>query len=197
MDPSPHSWLHRRDAVSCAIVSPTKRNFVMQDFSAIAERDSVEVAIGEALVASGKLSAAGLDRALRLKTTGGDQLLALLTKLGMVSERDVAEALAVQLGLAIVAAGEFPDAPPLEDQLGANFLRHAKVLPLAEDGDLLSLAMADPLDQVTIRAIELRTRRRVRNSMARIVTWSSGSAIASDRRSPSSASGSTLAWRRK
>ena len=133
----------------------------MQDFSAIAERDSVEVAIGEALVASGKLSAAGLDRALRLKTTGGDQLLALLTKLGMVSERDVAEALAVQLGLAIVASGEFPDAPPLEDQLGANFLRHAKVLPLAEDGDLLSLAMADPLDLVTIRAIELRTRRRV------------------------------------
>jgi general secretion pathway protein E len=134
----------------------------MQDLSALAQRASVETAIGEALVASGKLTAAGLDRALRLKGAGGtDQFLSLLSKLGLVSERDVAAALAERLGLPVVAPDDFPELPPLEAELGANFLRHAKVLPLADEGASVSLAMADPLDEVTIRAIELRTRKRV------------------------------------
>jgi len=133
----------------------------MPDAPALAERESVEIAIGEALVASGKLSSAGLDRALRLRGAGSDHFLALLTKLGLVSERDVAEALAARLGLAIAAADELPELPLLEEELGANFLRHAKIVPLADEAECVTLAMADPLDEVTIRAIELRTRKRV------------------------------------
>jgi general secretion pathway protein E len=133
----------------------------MPDAPALAERDSVEVAIGEALVASGKLSSAGLDRALRLRGAGNEHFLALLTKLGLVSERDVAEALAARLGLAIVTQADVPELALLEDQLGANFLRHAKIVPLADEAQSVTLAMADPLDEVTIRAIELRTRKRV------------------------------------
>jgi general secretion pathway protein E len=138
----------------------------MQDASALGERASIEMAIGEALVASAKLSVAGLDRALQLRGAGNEHLLALLTKLGLVSEHEVAEALSARLGLAIVLPDELPDQPLLEEQLGANFLRHAKVLPLAEAPDGVALAMADPLDEVTIRAIELRTRKRVTPKIA-------------------------------
>ena len=134
---------------------------IMQDASALGERAAIEMAIGEALVAGAKLTVAGLDRALQLRGAGNEHLLALLTKLGLVSEHEVVEALAARLGLAVVSANELPDQPLLEEQLGANFLRHAKVMPLAEEPDGVSLAMADPLDEVTIRAIELRTRKRV------------------------------------
>ncbi len=138
------------------------------DAPAFAARNSIEAAIGEALVARGKLAPAGLERALRLSSPGGERFLALLSKLGLVSERDVAEELAAQLGLPIARPEDFPDAPPLEE-LGANFLRHAKVLPLAEEPDAIFLAMADPLDEVTIRAIELKARKRV---APRIATFS-------------------------
>ncbi|HUK59486.1 MAG TPA: ATPase, T2SS/T4P/T4SS family [Stellaceae bacterium] len=130
------------------------------DAPAFAAKNSIEAEIGEVLVASGKLSQAGLERALRLSSPGGERFLALLSKLGLVSERDVAEALAARLGLALAGPSDFPDAPPLEE-LGANFLRHAKVLPLADEPQAIHLAMADPLDEVTIRAIELKAQKRV------------------------------------
>ncbi len=133
----------------------------MQEASVLATRASIELAIGEALVAAGKLTAAGLDRALGLRGAGNEHFLSLLTKLGLVSERDVAEALAERLGIAIVDPTDFPEQPTLEQVLAGNFLRHAKVLPLAEEAQSVTLAMADPLDEVTIRAIELRTKKRV------------------------------------
>ncbi|HEX5420136.1 MAG TPA: ATPase, T2SS/T4P/T4SS family, partial [Gammaproteobacteria bacterium] len=138
----------------------------MQDFSDSAPRPSIEVAIGEALVADGKLSAAGLDRALRLRGVGSEPFFTLLTRLGLAAERDVAAALSQRLGLPLVTLDEFPDAPLLETALGANFLRHAKVLPIAETGDCVQLAMADPLDEVTRRAIALRTKKRVEPRVA-------------------------------
>jgi general secretion pathway protein E len=138
----------------------------MQELSASPPRDVIEIAIGEALVAAGKLSSAGLDRALRLRAAGNDSFFALLTKLGLVAERDVAEALSQRLELPLVGAGDFPDAALLEDVLGANFLRHAKVLPIADGSESVQLAMADPLDEVTLRAIQLRTRKRVEPRVA-------------------------------
>jgi general secretion pathway protein E len=138
----------------------------MQDLSDLAAREAIEAAIGEAFVTSGKLSAAGLDRALRVKGAGSENFLSLLTKLGLVSELDVRAALAERLGLEIADPEDFPDAALLEDQLGANFLRHAKILPLADETDALILAMADPLDEVTLRAVALRTRKRVEPRIA-------------------------------
>src|ERR1700722_10667591 len=114
---------------------------VMQDASVLATRASIELAIGEALVAAGKLTAAGLDRALGLRGAGNEHFLSLLTKLGLVSERDVAVALAERLGIAIVDPAEFPAEPQLEPVLGGNFLRHAKVLPLADGAQSVILAM--------------------------------------------------------
>ncbi len=137
------------------------------DAPAFAAKNSIEAAIGEALVASGKLSQAGLDRALRLASPGGERFLALLSKLGLVSERDVAEILAARLGLPLAGPDDFPDVPPFEE-LGANFLRHAKVLPLADEPNAIVLAMADPLDEVTIRAIELKARKRVAPRIATV-----------------------------
>ncbi|MGH7089044.1 MAG: GspE/PulE family protein, partial [Stellaceae bacterium] len=138
----------------------------MQDFPDAVPRALIEVAIGEALVADGKLTAAGLDRDLRLRGVGSEPFFALLTRLGLAAERDVAAALSERLGVPLVTPDEIPDAPLLEADLGANFLRHAKVLPISETDDCVQLAMADPLDEVTRRAIALRTKKRVEPRVA-------------------------------
>src|ERR1700694_2615726 len=65
--------------------------------------------IGEILVERGKLDAAGLERALRLQQESGEKLGALLVSLGVVSQRDVAEALAAQLDLPLIEAAGYPE----------------------------------------------------------------------------------------
>ena len=122
--------------------------------------------IGEILIERGKLDAAGLDRALRLQQETHEKLGVLLVTLGLVAQRDVAEALAHQLGMPLVEAAGYPELPILEERVSARFLRDARVLPLAEGEHELVLAMADPTDSYTISAFEMVTGLKVRPRVA-------------------------------
>ena len=116
--------------------------------------------LGEILIARGKLDAAGVERALRLQQEGGEKLGALLVTLGLCAQRDVAEALAAQLGLPLVDAAGYPEFPILEERISPRFLREARALPLKEDERELALAMADPTDTYTIGAFRMVDRPR-------------------------------------
>ena len=122
--------------------------------------------IGEILIERGKLDAAGLERALRLQQETHEKLGGLLVTLGLVAQRDVAEALAQQLGMPLVEAASYPELPILEERVSARFLREARALPLAEDEHELALAMADPTDHYTVGAFEMVTGRMVRPHVA-------------------------------
>ena len=122
--------------------------------------------IGEILVERGRLDAGGLERALRVQQETGEKLGNLLVTLGLVAQRDVAEALASQLGLPLVEAAGYPELPILEERISARFLRESRALPLSEDEHELALAMADPTDTYTISAFEMVTGRRVRPLIA-------------------------------
>src|SRR5580704_6128175 len=120
-----------------------------------ADRKSLERSLAAHLIEAGKLEEPVLDRVLRLQRGNEERLEALLVKLGFAGERDVAEALAEQLGLTIAAAADYPDAPLLEGQINHQFLTELGVLPLAETEAGLKLAMVDPLDRYAQRAVEM------------------------------------------
>ena len=122
--------------------------------------------LGEILIERGKLDAAGLERALRLQQESGEKLGVLLVSLGVVAQRDVSEALALQLGLPLIEAAGYPELPILEERVSARFLRDSHALPLTEDEHELALAMADPTDTYTMNAFEMVTGRRVRPLVA-------------------------------
>jgi general secretion pathway protein E len=66
------------------------------------------------LVHAGKLESTDVDRALRLQREQDDweRIGSILVKLGLVSERDVAESLASQLNLELVDRADYPDERP-------------------------------------------------------------------------------------
>ncbi len=126
------------------------------------EKDrSFAKALGELLIERGKLNAAGLERAMRLQDETHERIHAILTKLGLVSERDMAEALAPSLDLPLVAANDYPAEAILEDRISARFLKEARIIPLADSPAGLELAMADPLDSYAIDAMRLSAGKPV------------------------------------
>ena len=118
--------------------------------------------LDEILVESGKLSAQDLMRAKRVQESNGEPLSSILCKLGMVSEKDMAEALARRYELPLVAANDYPEMPLLEDEgISPRFIKDARVIPLYEDDRRVRLAMADPQDDYAVGAIEMATGKQV------------------------------------
>ena len=97
--------------------------------------------IAERLVEEGKLDRRGIERAQRLVADSRESLLHVLAKLGLVAERDLAEAIAAVLELPLINAKDYPERPLLEDRLSLRFLREARLVPIADTPDGLVVAM--------------------------------------------------------
>src|SRR5579885_2615167 len=117
---------------------------------------SMAGALGElaaALLGSGSIDARSLGRAQRVAAETGARLDRVITDLGMVSERALAEAMASLLGVPVVRPADYPDAPLFPERLHAKFLRRARAVPIAAEADRVTLAMVDPLDSFTREAV--------------------------------------------
>jgi general secretion pathway protein E len=123
-------------------------------------------AVEAALVRRGLLSAAALERARRLEAESGERLDRIALKLGLVSERDLAVAYAETLGSPLVAAAEFPAEPVAADRIRRNFLKQARVIPLADTPTVLIAAMADPFDESAAGALEFALDKPVERRAA-------------------------------
>jgi general secretion pathway protein E len=123
--------------------------------------------LGEILIERGKLDPANLDRALKLQEgESREKIGVILLRLGMVSGRDLADALADQLDLPLAQASDFPELPLMEERLSSKFLRDAQAVPLREDDEELALAIADPSDSYVISAVQMASGKRVRPYIA-------------------------------
>jgi general secretion pathway protein E len=117
-------------------------------------------AFGRYLLDTSKLTPAALDRAEHVSLESGEQLGVVLTRLGLVTERDLADALAGFLHLPLVSAADFPDAPILEERFNKKFLHKAQIIPLAEDSEAIAIAMVNPLDTYAIEAVRFAAGKR-------------------------------------
>src|SRR5262245_31942778 len=116
---------------------------------------ALDEALGQLLIERAQLDAAGLERALRVRQASDDRLHLLLSKLGLVSEREIAAGLAHLMQLPLASESDYPDLLPYGDRMSANFLREARIVPLADAAEGLVVAMADPLDSYTMGAMQL------------------------------------------
>ncbi len=129
--------------------------------------ESLDQKIGEILLQRGKLDAATLDRALkvqeaaRAENASREKLGSVLTRLGMISSRELAEGLAQQRGWVIFETSESPELPLLEEVVSARFIHEAGAIPVAEMDDEIVVAMLDPADSYTVQAFGAATRKRV------------------------------------
>ena len=122
--------------------------------------------IGEILKEQHHITDEDLNRALQLQAERGDKIGRLLVELGLVSERDVLEALREQLDLPLLVAHQVPEVPLDLENFSPRFMRQTHCLPILHHENELTVAMADPLDHATIESIQLFTGLRVKPVLA-------------------------------
>ena len=116
--------------------------------------------VSDALIRAGVIDGAALVRAAAANPANCTTLGRALASLGLADESVVAATIASALHLdyfdgepSIVAA----DAAKL---LPADFCRKRRAVPLALDGNLLRLAVADPMDDSVLQDVRFRQERR-------------------------------------
>ena len=108
-----------------------------------------------------------LRKVKRLQQERGERLERLLLDLGFISEEDLLVLLPAYLGVETIHRRDFPTAPLPLGSLNLKFLKHAKVLPLAQTNGTLTVAMSDPADYYTIQSLQLATGLQVAPRLAR------------------------------
>ena len=124
----------------------------------------------EALAVRGVCDARVLERGRIVSVETGQDISAVLLQLGLLTETDLAETYSAILGRTVLDASDLAgiERPLRPEQVGAHFVRAARALPFVEGEGVLSVLMADPLDDFVAEAIEAATGMRVQREVARI-----------------------------
>ena len=125
------------------------------------------VSLDQLVVARGLVPPETMARARLVQGETGEALDAVLTRLGLISEASLAEAIAAATGLPLVTPDGFPDPPPTLGQIPPRFLRDARLAVLRQDEAVVEVAVADPLAAYPLEALGFALRRQVRPHVAR------------------------------
>ena len=115
------------------------------------------------LVQSRKISQADADRAMRLYSdqAGQESLVSLIIKLGLMSDKDLANAVSGYTRLSVIEKKEYPDELIESERVSLKFLKENKVLLIDEDEEHLIIAIADPFVQYVFDALDLITYKKI------------------------------------
>lgn len=106
--------------------------------------------LGQRLIEAGLINETQLQTALREQQRTREYLGRILIRLGYVSDEAVAAALAAQARVKFVDLGQYMAQPEAVQLIPENFARQHHLVPVSYVGKVLVVAMANPLDILTI-----------------------------------------------
>jgi len=122
--------------------------------------------IGECLIQAGLISETDLQIALAEHKRTGDRLGAVLVRMNLATEKQIAKALAYQLGFAYVNLVENPPDAAAVVLIPKDVSIKRVCIAIGHDKNLLTVAMADPLLFSLVQDLEFQTGYRIRQVVA-------------------------------
>ena len=122
--------------------------------------------LGECLVQSGLITEADLRSALGEQRRTREHLGVILERRKVATEQQIAHALALQLGFPYVSLVDRAVDPAAATLLSREMALDRVSVPIALDRNVVTLAMADPLQLGVVQEMESRTGYRVRQVVA-------------------------------
>ena len=114
--------------------------------------------LGQRLIEAGLITETQLQNALREQARTREYLGRILIRLGYVSEEAVAAALSAQARVKYVDLGQYTPQSEATKLIPENFARQHFLVPLSYVGKVLVVAMANPLDIITIDELRRMTK---------------------------------------
>lgn len=114
-----------------------------------------DILIGQLLVDEGVISAEQLETGLREQKKTGELICTTLVKLGYAPEFKIFDVLSRQLNISYVKLKNVDIDPLVIQKVPAKFASHYRIIPLDFKNNILTIAMADPLDIRTVDDIKL------------------------------------------
>jgi general secretion pathway protein E len=122
---------------------------------------AVEDPVCAYLLDNGRLKSSDLKRAQTYQEQHGGNLVQLLVRLGLMSERDLAEAEAALLELPLLRTADLPDEAPELPDVSLRFLKQNLILPIAESNGDLTVVMANPRDEFARQALSMASGKNI------------------------------------
>ena len=113
------------------------------------------------LIESDRLKLADLKRAEAFREQNGGDLITLLVRLGLVSERDVAEAESSLLELPLISTADLPEEPPDIGDLSLRYLKQNLLMPVSISDEGMVVVMANPRDEYALKALQMASGRTI------------------------------------
>jgi general secretion pathway protein E len=123
--------------------------------------------LADLVLERGLVPAETLNRARMVQVETGERFDSVLTRLGLISEASLAQAIANATGLKLASADDFPKEPVEPEAISPRFLRDAKAVPLKATEREVEVAFVDPLDSFAPGAIAFALGRKVVSRVAR------------------------------
>jgi type IV pilus assembly protein PilB len=118
--------------------------------------------IGECLIQAGLISETDLQIALAEHKRTGDRLGVVLVRMNLATEKQIATALAHQLGFTYVNLAEHPPDPVAVVLIGKDISIKRVCVATSLEKNLLTVAMADPLLFSLVQDLEFQTGYRIK-----------------------------------
>jgi type IV pilus assembly protein PilB len=122
--------------------------------------------IGECLVQAGLITETDLQAALVEHKRSGERLGAVLVRMNLATERQIAKALAYQLGFSYVNLAENPPDPSAVVLIPKDVALKRTCIAVALEKNLLTVAMSDPLLFTLVQDLEFQTGYRIKQVVA-------------------------------
>lgn len=117
--------------------------------------------LGEMLVDAGYLSTEKLLESIGEQKKSGLKLGQYLVRQGLVSEKQIVELVSAQLKIDTYDSGKHPLDVSLSEVIPQDVAKKYRVVPVRRKGNLLTIAMDDPMDISAVDAIEIYTNLEV------------------------------------
>src|SRR3989338_3724641 len=118
--------------------------------------------ISEALKSSKRISEADIQKALAVYLReGGHNLRDVLLRMNLVSEKELASLLSVELKIPFMNLSKYKIDPEIGKIIPEKMTKQHRMIPISKIGDTITLAMADPLNIFATDDIALMTRSKI------------------------------------
>jgi type IV pilus assembly protein PilB len=122
--------------------------------------------IGECLVQAGLITESDLQTALAEHKRSGERLGSVLIRMNLATERQIAKALAYQLGFSYVNLADNPPDPAAVALIPKDVALKRTCIAIAVEKNLLTVAMSDPLLFTLVQDLEFQTGYRIKQVVA-------------------------------